>query len=195
MTTELAGRTTPYRIAEVRSQVGGIVQERAFQEGGQIAANQVLYRIDPALYQAAYDSAKATLARSRATLDRARLNAQRYANLVKPKSVSQEDYDDAEAALKEAMGSVAADEAALESARINLELARVTSPIVGRIGRSTVTQGALVTANQALALATVQQLDSIYVDLTQSNTQLLQLRRALEDGRLQRPEGEGDVDA
>ena len=190
LTTELAGRTTPYRIAEVRPQVGGIIQERAFQEGGQIAVNQVLYRIDPALYQATYDSAKAILNRSRATLERARLKAERYANLAKSKAVSQEEADDAEAALKEAMGNVAANEAALETARINLEYTRVTSPIAGRIGRSAVTQGALVTANQALTLATVQQLDPIYVDLTQSNTQLLQLRRALEDGRLQRPEGQ-----
>ena len=189
LTTELAGRTTPYRIAEVRPQVGGIIQERAFQEGGQIAVNQVLYRIDPALYQAAYDSAKAALTRSRATADRARIKAERYTNLAKSQSVSQEDYDDTAAALKQAMGTVAADEAALESARINLDFTRVTAPIAGRIGRSTVTQGALVTANQALPLATVQQLDPIYVDLTQSNTQLLQLRRALEDGRLQRPEG------
>lgn len=189
LTTELPGRTTPYRIAEIRPQVGGIVQERSFQEGARIAANQLLYRIDPAQYQATYDSAKAVLARSRATLERARLKAERYANLAKSKSVSQEDYDDAEAALKEAMGDVAANEAALESARINLEFTRVTSPIAGRIGRSAVTQGALVTANQELALATVQQLDPIYVDLTQSNAQLLRLRRALEDGRLQRPDG------
>ena len=103
--------------------------------------------------------------------------------------MSQEDNDDTQAALKEAIASVAVDEAALERARIDLGYTRVTSPIAGRIGRSTVTQGALVTANQALALATVQQLDPIYVDLTQSNTQLLQLRRALADGRLQRPEG------
>ncbi|WP_295450753.1 efflux RND transporter periplasmic adaptor subunit [uncultured Thiodictyon sp.] len=189
LTTELAGRTSPYRIAEVRPQVGGIIQERSFQEGAAITVNQVLYRIDPALYQAAYDSAKATLSRSRATLDRARIKAERYTNLVKSKSVSQEDYDDTEAALKQAIASVAVDEAAVETARINLEFTRVTSPIAGRIGRSMVTQGALVTANQAMALATVQQLDPIYVDLTQSNSQLLQLRRALEDGRLQRPDG------
>jgi len=190
LTTELPGRTTPYRIAEIRPQVGGIIQERAFQEGAQIAAGQLLYRIDPAQYQAAYDNAEAVLARSRATLERAKLKAQRYANLAKSKSVSQEDYDDAEAALKEAMGDVAANDAALEKARINLAFTRVTSPIAGRVGRSAVTQGALVTANQELALATVQQLDPIYVDLTQSNAQLLRLRRALDDGHLQRAKNE-----
>lgn len=190
LTTELPARASPYSIAEVRPQVGGIIQERLFKEGGQITIGQVLYQIDPARYQATYDSAKASLARSRATFERAQLKAKRYANLVKANAVSQEDFDDAEAALKEAAASVAVDEADLASARINLEYTRVTSPIAGRIGRSAVTQGALVTANQDLALATVQQLDPIYLDLTQSSTQLLRLRRALEDGRLQRPNGD-----
>ncbi|EGV31100.1 efflux transporter, RND family, MFP subunit [Thiorhodococcus drewsii AZ1] len=189
LTTELPGRTTPYQIAEVRPQVGGIIQERKFKEGGQIEAGEVLYQIDPAVYQATYDSAKASLARSEATLARARLKADRYANLLKANAVSQEDYDDAEAALKEAIASVAVDQADLVSARINLDYTRVTSPIAGRIGRSAVTQGALVTAYQDLALATVQQLDPIYVDLTQSSAQLLRLRRALEDGDLQGPDG------
>lgn len=189
LTTELPGRTAPYRIAEVRPQVGGIIKERRFLEGGQIAAGQVLYQIDPGLYQAAHDSAEASLRRSRATLERARLKAERYANLLKANAVSQEDCDDAEAALKEAAASVAVDEAAVATARINLDYTQVTSPIVGRIGRSAVTQGALVTASQELTLATVQQLDPIYVDLTQSSAQLLRLRRALEDGRLQRPAG------
>ncbi|MBK1719759.1 efflux RND transporter periplasmic adaptor subunit [Thiocystis violacea] len=190
LTTELPGRTASYRIAEVRPQVGGIIQARRFEEGGPIAVGQVLYQIDPAVYQATHDSAEAALARSRATLERARLKAERYANLVKAKAVSQEDYDDAEAALKEAAASLAVDEAELASARINLEYTRVTSPISGRIGRSAVTQGALVTANQEMALATVQQLDPIYVDLTQSSAQLLRLRRALEDGQLRRPDGD-----
>ncbi|WP_043749129.1 efflux RND transporter periplasmic adaptor subunit [Imhoffiella purpurea] len=190
LTTELPGRTMPYQIAEVRPQVGGIIQERKFREGGQIQAGEVLYQIDPAVYQATYDSAKASLARSQATLERARLKADRYANLLKANAVSQEDSDDAEAALKEAIASVAVDKADLVSARINLDYTRVTSPIDGRIGRSAVTQGALVTAYQDLALATVQQLDPIYVDLTQSSAQLLRLRRALEDGRLQRPDGD-----
>ena len=190
LTTELPGRTSPYRIAEVRPQVGGIIQERPFEEGGQIQAGQVLYQIDPAPYEAAHDSAEAALERARATLERARLKAERYANLVKTKAISQDDFDDAEAAFKEAKASVAVAEADLETARINLEYTRVTSPIDGRIGRSMMTQGALVTAYQELALATVQQLDPIYVDLTQSSAQLLRLRRALEDGRLERAGGE-----
>jgi len=189
LTTELPGRTTPSRIAEVRPQVGGIIQARRFQEGGQIEAGQVLYQIDPAPYQAAYDSAEASLTRSRATMERARLKAERYANLIKAKAVSQEDHDDAAAALKEAAAGVAVDQAALAAARINLAYTTVTSPIAGRVGRSAVTQGALVTANQDLTLATVQQLDPIYVDLTQSSAQLLRLRRALDDGRLEREPG------
>jgi membrane fusion protein (multidrug efflux system) len=190
LTTELPGRTVPYRIAEVRPRVSGLIQDRLFTEGGEISAGQVLYQIDPAVYQAAYDSAEAALARSQATLDRARLKADRYALLATSKAVSQEDNDDTQAALKEAVASVAVDQAALEHARIDLAYSRVESPIAGRIGRSTVTQGALVTANQAEALATVQQLDPIYVDLTQSSTQLLKLRRALADGRLEKPDGE-----
>ncbi len=186
MTLELVGRTAPYRIAEVRPQVGGIIKSREYQEGGQITAGEVLYRIDPARYQAAQDSAEAALVRARATMARARMKAERYANLVKNKAVSQEDFDDAEAALKEAAASVQVAEAALTAARIELEYTRIASPIDGRIGRSTVTQGALVTANQEMALATVQQLDPIHVDLTQSAAQQLRLRRDLEDGRLQR---------
>jgi membrane fusion protein (multidrug efflux system) len=190
LTTELPGRTSPYRVAEVRPQVGGIIQERRFQEGAEIAAGQVLYQIDPAPYQTARDSAEAALTRERAALERAQLKADRYAKLLQSKSVSQEDSDDVQAALKEAAASVAVDEAALATARIQLAYTRVTSPIAGQIGRSSLTQGALVTANQDQALATVQQLDPIYVDLTQSSVQLLRLRQALRAGRLQRPAGE-----
>lgn len=189
LTTELPGRTAPYAIAEVRPQVGGIIQARRFEEGAEIKAGEVLYRIDAARYQAAYDSAAAALQRSRATHARAQLKAERYAELLETKAVSQEDYDDVQVALKEAAASVAVDEAALAAARIELDDTRVVSPIDGRIGRSMVTQGALVTANQEQELATVQQLDPIHVDLTQSSVQLLELRRALEDGRLQRPAG------
>ena len=190
LTTELPGRTAPYRIAEVRPQVGGIIQERSFEEGAEITAGQVLYQIDPAPYEAARDSADAALARERAALERARLKADRYAKLLRSQSVSQEDYDDVQVALKEAAASVAVDEAALATARIQLAYTRVTSPIAGRIGRSALTQGALVTASQELALATVQQLDPIYVDLTQSSAQLLRLRLAVREGRLARPSGE-----
>jgi membrane fusion protein (multidrug efflux system) len=190
LTTELPGRATPYRIAEVRPQVGGIIQERLFKEGGVIHAGQVLYQIDPAVYQALYDNAQALLSRALATRDRAQLKAQRYDNLAKAKAVSREDDDDAEAALKEALAGVAVAEADLAHAKINLDYTRLTSPIAGRIGRSMVTQGALVTANQELALATVQQLDPIYIDLTQSSADLLRLRQALKDGRIERPQNQ-----
>ncbi|NBC46710.1 MAG: efflux RND transporter periplasmic adaptor subunit [Gammaproteobacteria bacterium] len=193
LTTALPGRTAPCAIAEVRPQVGGLIEARLFEEGGSIEADQQLYQIDAARYQAAYDSAAAALQRSRAIHARARMKAERYAELLSSKSVSQEDYDDVQVALKEAAASVAVDEAALAAARIELEFTRVTSPIAGRIGRSAVTQGALVTANQPLALATVRQLDPIHVDLTQSSVQLLRLRRALEDGRLERPAAEPAV--
>ncbi|NKN32754.1 efflux RND transporter periplasmic adaptor subunit [Marichromatium bheemlicum] len=186
LTTELPGRTSPYRIAEVRPQVGGIIEARLFEEGGYVSAGEVLYQLDAELYQAAYDSAEAALARSRAARERARLKATRYADLLTANAVSQEDHDDAQAALKEAVATVAVDEAALATARINLAYTRVTSPIEGRVGRSVVTQGALVTANQSLALVTVRQLDPIYVDITQSSAQLLGLRQALDDGRLSR---------
>ncbi len=188
ISSELAGRTAAYRIAEVRPQVTGIILERPFREGGDVEAGQVLYQIDPATYQAAYDSAAATLARDAAVLTTARLKALRYAELVKVKAVSQEANDDAAAALKQAQATVAMDKAALEAARINLAYTRVTAPIDGRIGRSTVTQGALVTANQATALATVRQLDPIYVDVTQSSAELLRLKRELGKGEVQRPD-------
>ena len=188
VSSELAGRTAPYLIAEVRPQVTGIILERPFREGGDVEAGQVLYQIDPATYQAAYDSAAATLARDEAALTTARLKAKRYAELVKVKAVSQEANDDAVAALKQAQATVAMDKAALETARINLGYTRVTAPIDGRIGRSTVTQGALVIANQATALAAVRQLDPIYVDVTQSSAELLRLKRALGKGEVQRPD-------
>ncbi|MBN2887081.1 MAG: efflux RND transporter periplasmic adaptor subunit [Chromatiaceae bacterium] len=190
LSTELPGRIIAARIAEVRPQVGGIIQERLFEEGSQIEEGQLLYQIDPALYRAALASAEAELARAQAVEARARLKAERNANLVKSRAVSQEEYDDAAAALLEAKAGVAVAEAALAAARINLDYTQVRAPIAGRIGRSVVTEGALVTANQELALATLQSLDPIYVDLSQSSTQLLRLRRALEDGRLQRAQSE-----
>lgn len=184
LTTELPGRTTPFAIAEIRPQVGGIIQQRAFVEGSDVRAGQMLYQIDPATFQNAYESAKAALASAEASLTTVRLKAERYKELVAIKAVSQQDYDDAAAALKQADASVASNKAALETARINLAYTHVASPIPGRIGKSTVTQGALVTANQATALTTVQQLDPIYVDVTQSYSDLLQLKRDLESGAL-----------
>lgn len=184
--TELPGRTTPFLIAEVRPQVTGIVLERAFEEGSAVQAGQLLYRIDPAPYRAAYDSAKAELARAEANLYAARLTADRYAELVKTNAVSQQANDEAVAALRQAQAAVAAARAALDKAKIDLDYTEVKSPIAGRIGRSAVTPGALVTANQAGTLAVVQQLDPIYVDLTQSSAERLALQRDLDAGRLQR---------
>lgn len=184
--TELPGRTTPFLIAEVRPQVTGIVLERAFEEGSAVQAEQLLYRIDPAPYRAAYDSAKAELARAEANLYAARLTADRYAELVKTNAVSQQANDEAVAALRQAQAAVAAARAALDKAKIDLDYTEVKSPIAGRIGRSAVTPGALVTANQAGTLAVVQQLDPIYVDLTQSSAERLALQRDLDAGRLQR---------
>ena len=184
VTTDLPGRTRAYRIAEVRPQVNGIIQKRLFTEGSEVKAGQTLYQIDASTYRAAHDSAKASHARAEANLYSARLKATRYADLVKIDAVSKQANDDAVAALKQAEADVASARAAVETARINLDFTSVTSPISGRIGRSAVTPGALVTANQATALATVQQLDPIYVDLTQSSAELLGLRRAMEAGKL-----------
>lgn len=188
--TELPGRTTPYMVAELRPQVTGIIQKRLFTEGSTVSAGQVLYQIDPSTYRAAYDSAAASKARAEANLYNARLKAERYAGLVGIDAVSKQANDDAAAALKQAEADVAAARAALDKARIDLDFTRVKSPISGRIGRSSVTPGALVTANQAAALATVQQLDPIYVDLTQSSTELQRLRRDVERGALSRDEGD-----
>ncbi len=182
--TELPGRTTPYLIAEVRPQVTGIIQKRAYEEGSEVKAGDLLYQIDPASYQATVDSAKASVAKAEATVTSLRLKAQRYRELAKVKAVAQQEYDDADAALKQAEAEIALAKATLETALINLDYTRVTAPISGRIGRSSVTQGALVTANQATALATIQQLDPIYVDVTQSATEALKLRSELEPGTI-----------
>ena len=185
MVAELPGRTTPYLIAELRPQVTGILTQRAFNEGSEVKAGQVLYRIDPAPYQAAFDSAKAALARAEANAQVARIKAERHTGLVKIEAVSKQANDDAQAGLKQAQAEVAAAKAALDKAKIDLDYTRLKSPIAGRIGRSAVTAGALVTANQVQALATVQQLDPIYVDLTQSSADMLRLRGEIAAGRLQ----------
>ncbi len=186
LATELPGRTAPYLIAEIRPQVGGIIQKRLFQEGSSVKAGDVLYRIEPAPFQAAFDNAKASLARSEANLPAIRSRVERYKELLADKAVSLQDHDDAQAALKQAEADVAYWKAALDAARINLEYTRVVAPISGRIGRSSVTDGALVTAHQPAALATIQQLDPIYVDVPQSTAELLRLKRRLQDGRLDR---------
>ncbi|MDO9228095.1 MAG: efflux RND transporter periplasmic adaptor subunit [Syntrophales bacterium] len=226
MTTELAGRTSANLVAEVRPQVGGIIQKRLFAEGADVKAGQVLYQIDPAPFQAAYDNAAANLAamrkaadraraalraslagitRQQATLDFARTNRGRFEELSKEGAVSASQRDQAvteadvaEATIRAAEAQVESDraavaaaeaaidqaEAALETFRINLKYTRVTAPISGRIGRSSVTEGALVAAYQPVPLATIQQLDFMYADVPQSSTDLLRLRRRLEDGRL-----------
>jgi membrane fusion protein (multidrug efflux system) len=193
LTTELPGRTSPHMIAEVRPQVNGIIQKRLFTEGTDVTAGQVLYQIDPAIYQAAYDSAKAALARVEANLIPARLKEERFRDLVKIKGVSQQDYDDANAALKQSEADVAYQKALVENAHINLAYTKVKAPISGRIGRSTVTDGALVTANQPAPLATIQQLDSVYVDVTQSSAELLRLKRSLAGGLLKSSAGQARV--
>ena len=189
ITRELPGRTSAWLVAEVRPQVNGIVAKRLFTEGSLVKAGEPLYQIDDASYRAAANSARAQLTRAEATRTAARLTANRTAELVKVSAVSKQDHDNATAALAQAEADVGAARAALDAANVTLGYARITSPISGRIGKSSVTQGALVTANQPAALATVQQLDPIHVDLTQSSTELLDLRRSLEAGRLQSTEG------
>jgi membrane fusion protein (multidrug efflux system) len=171
-TFELPGRTAAFRIAEVRPQVSGIILKRLFKEGSEVKVNDQLYQIDPATYQATLNSAEATLASARSRSDR-------YKALVEDQAVSRLDYDEARAATLEA-------EAAVEQARINLRYTKVLAPISGRVGRSMVTEGALVSTGQANAMATIQQLDPIYVDVTQASRELLQLRRDLESGQLQK---------
>ena len=193
ITTELPGRTSAYRIAEVRPQVSGIILKRNFEEGSEIKAGVSLYQIDPATYQAAYDSAKGDLAKAQASANIAQLTLKRYQKLLGTKYISQQDYDTALADSQQANASVVAAKAAVESARINLAYTKVTSPISGRIGKSSVTEGALVTSGQSAALATVQQLDPIYVDVTQSSNDFLRLKQELADGKLKQENGKAKV--
>ncbi len=185
LTRELPGRTNAFLVAEVRPQVNGIVAKRLFTEGGMVKAGEPLYQIEDASYRAQANSARAQLARAEATANAARLSAKRITELAKVDAVSQQDLENAVAAQKQAEADVGAARASLDAANVTLGYARITAPISGRIGKSSVTQGALVSAGQANALATVQQLDPIYVDLTQSSAELLQLRRELAAGRLQ----------
>lgn len=185
LTRELAGRTSPYLVAEVRPQVTGIVKQRLFTEGGLVKAGQPLYQLDDATYRADAASARAGLARAEAALNVAGLKAKRSKELLAIAAVSQQDYDAVVAALQQAEADVLAANAALQRAEVVLAYARISAPIAGRIGKSSVTPGALVTANQADALATVQQLDPIYVDVTQSSSELLELRRQVAAGRLE----------
>jgi membrane fusion protein (multidrug efflux system) len=186
LTRELPGRTSPYLVAEVRPQVTGLVQKRAFTEGGLVKQGQLLYKLDDATLRADLVAAQAQLARAEAAHNSARLTAERTAELAKIEAVSRQDNENAIAALRQAEADVAAGRAAVARAQVQLGHASIESPITGRIGKSAVTQGALVTANQTGALATVQQLDPIYVDVTQSSSELLQLRKQLAAGTAQR---------
>lgn len=177
VTTELPGRTDAFRVAEVRPQVSGIILHRNFTEGSDVKAGESLYQIDPATYQAAYDNAKGELAKAQAAATIARLTVKRYLPLVGTQYVSRQEYDQAVATAQQADASVVAAQAGVESARINLAYTKVTSPIGGRIGKSSVTEGALVTTGQSAALATVQQLDPIYVDVTQSSSDFMRLKQ------------------
>lgn len=186
LSTVLPGRTSAYRIAEVRPQVDGIVLRRLFTEGAEVRAGEPLYEIDPAPYRAALLRAEAALASAEAQFEAARLISERYSRLQAQGVVSKQEYDNAVAADKSGEAAVASANAALETARIDLTYTQVRAPISGRIGRSLVTEGALVTAKQQQPLATVAQLDPIYVDVTQSSTELLRLQREFDAGRLQR---------
>ena len=185
LTTELAGRTQAFMVAEIRPQVGGIVQQRLFVEGAEVKVGQALYQLDAAPYKAALAQAEATLSKSRATLKSAQTTAKRNAQLVKIDAISQQTFEDSEATLLTASADVQVAQADVDTARINLAYTRISSPVAGRIETSTVTPGALVVANQDTALTTVQQLDPLYVDVTQSTSELLGLKRDLASGVLQ----------
>ena len=185
LTRELAGRAKASQEAEVRPQVGGIVERLLFTEGGSVRAGQPLYQLDQTAFRADADSAQAAVARAQATLVTAQLNAKRTAELVKIDAVSRQDNDNAQATLRQAQADLRSAQAALQGANVPLGFSRVTAPISGRIGRSSVTRGALVTASQATPLATIQSLDPMYVEISQSSAELLQLRREIEAGTLQ----------
>jgi len=184
LTTELPGRTSAYRTAEIRPQVSGLVQKRLFTEGADVREGDVLYQIDPAPFQAALNNARAALGRSQANLPAIRARVARYQKLLADKAVSQQEYDDAVSALSQTEADIAYGKASVETARINLAYTRIKAPISGRIGRSNVTEGAIVTAYQPQALATIQQMDPIYVDVPQSTSELLRLQRRLARGLL-----------
>lgn len=193
MTTELPGRTSAYRVAEVRPQVSGIILKRNFVEGTDIKAGESLYQIDPAPYQAAYNSAVGDLAKAQANARIAQVTLNRYKPLLGTKYISQQDYDTAAATLAQNNAAVRSAQAAVENARINLAYTKVSSPISGRIGKTAVTEGALVQNGQTTALATVQQLDPLYVDLTQSSDDFMRLRNQLSSGELTQGKGKAPV--
>jgi membrane fusion protein, multidrug efflux system len=191
--TELSGRLSAVRVADVRPQVQGIVLKRLFAEGSMVKAGQLLYQIDPATYQASYDQAVGTLAKAQATAASAQTKTARYAELIKIEGVSKQDVDDANATLQEAKADVIADRAALKTAAINLAYTRVTAPITGRIGSSTVTEGALVTAGQTTALSTIQSTGDMYLDVTRPSVDWLRLQKEFASGQLQPAGTDGAV--
>jgi len=193
ITTELPGRTSAYRIAEVRPQVSGIILKRNFIEGSDVKAGVSLYQIDPATYQASYESAKGDLAKAQAAARIAQVTVDRYQKLIGTQYISKQDFDTAQADYQQANAAVIAAKAAVETARINLAYTKVTAPISGRIGKSAVTEGALVQNGQTNALATVQQLDPIYVDVTQSSNDFLRLRQEMANGTLKQENGKAKV--
>ncbi|MBS7538237.1 efflux RND transporter periplasmic adaptor subunit [Ancylobacter lacus] len=190
ITAEMPGRTTASLVADVRPQVGGIITSRLFEEGSEVKAGDALYQIDPASYQASHDSAAASLAKAQAAVPSAQAKVERYQGLIKQNAVSKQDYDDAVASLDQARADVASAKASLDTATINLAYTRITAPIGGRIDKSSLTPGALVTASQDTALTTIRTLDPINVDVTQSSTNLLNLRQAIREGRI-KVAGEG----
>lgn len=189
----LPGRVSAFRVADVRPQVSGIILQRNFVEGSHVLAGESLYQIDPASYQAALDSARGDLAKATAAATQAHLTSNRYRALIKTHYVSQQDYDTAVANAQQADAQVQAQKAVVRQARINLNYTKVTSPISGIIGQSAVTEGALVTENQSSALATVQQLDPVYIDVTQSSDDFLALKNEMEKGQIKQQHGQADV--
>jgi membrane fusion protein, multidrug efflux system len=193
LTKELPGRTSAYRVAEVRARASGIVLQRLFVEGADVKEGEVLFRIDPAPYQATLESAQAQLVRAQATVESAKSLAERYAKLVETNAISRQEYDDAVARMKTATADVAAARAAIKTAQINVDYTVVRAPLAGRIGRAAVTEGAFVQQSTATLLATVQQLDKLYVDLTWSSTEVMRMRRMIESGALTTVAGEAKV--
>ena len=188
LSTELSGRTSAYRVAEIRPRVAGLIEKRLFTEGSNVKEGDVLYQIDPAPFQAELDNAQAALAEAKAKLPTTKLRAERYKSLVNNSALSQQDYDDAASNLDQVKASITSLEARVQTARINLGYTKVTAPISGRIGKSSVTDGAIVTAYQATALATIQQLDPIYVDVPQATAEMLRMKARFKEGLLHRGE-------
>ena len=184
LTQDLPGRISAFRVAEVRARVSGIVLKRLFKEGSDVKEGQVLYEIDPAQYEASYESALGTLARAEAGLNSAQLKLNRMKSLIDSHAVSKQDYDEASGSQRVNQAEVLLGQAAVKTAKINLDYTKVTSPITGRIGLSQVTEGAYVRTDQATLLSTVQQIDRVYVDVNQPSSDLLRLKNALASGRL-----------